>query len=192
MMHSWDLPSTLMVGGKSYSIRTDYRPCLDIMAAFNDSNLDDAGKYQVMVEILYEENIPENDIPEAIEQALWFLDCGKQSENMPSPRVMDWEQDAPIVFSAINKIAGREVRDPAQYMHWWTFIGYFDEIGEGTFSQVLSIRQKRAKGKKLEKWEQEFLKNNRSMVILKHQMSDEQKERWNMEQKAVDALFFNT
>ena len=77
-------------------------------------------------------------------------------------------------------------------MHWWTFIGYFDEIGEGTFSQVLSIRQKRAKGKKLEKWEQEFLKNNRSMVILKHQMSDEQKERWNMEQKAVDALFFNT
>ena len=55
MMHSWDLPLTLTVGGKSYGIRTDFRPCLDIMTAFNDANLDDAGKYQVMVDILYEE-----------------------------------------------------------------------------------------------------------------------------------------
>ena len=102
---------------------------------------------------------------------------------------MDWEQDAPIVFSAINKISGREVRDPNQYMHWWTFIGYFDEIGEGTFSQVLAIRQKRAKGEKLEKWEREFLKNNRSMVELKQSMSDEEKEQWRIEQEAVDALF---
>lgn len=189
MMHSWDLPLTLTVGGKSYGIRTDFRPCLDIMTAFNDANLDDAGKYQVMVEILYEESIPEEDIPEAVEQALWFLDCGKKSDNVPRPRVMDWEQDAPIVFSAINKISGREVRDPNQYMHWWTFIGYFDEIGEGTFSQVLAIRQKRAKGEKLEKWEREFWKNNRSMVELKQSMSDEEKEQWRIEQEAVDALF---
>ena len=189
-MHSWDLPLTLTVGGKSYGIRTDFRPCLDIMTAFNDANLDDAGKYQVMVDILYEESIPEDDIPEAIEQALWFLDCGKPADNIPRPRVMDWEQDAPIVFSAINKISGREVRDPNQYMHWWTFIGYFDEIGDGTFSQVLAIRQKRAKGEKLEKWELEFFKNNRSMVELKQAMSNEEKEQWRIEQEAVDALFY--
>lgn len=189
MMHSWDLPLTLTVGGKSYGIRTDFRACLDIMTAFNDANLDDAGKYQVMVDILYEESIPEDDIPEAIEQALWFLDCGKPADNIPRPRVMDWEQDAPIVFSAINKISGREVRDPNQYMHWWTFIGYFDEIGDGTFSQVLAIRQKRAKGEKLEKWELEFFKNNRSMVELKQAMSNEEKDQWRIEQEAVDALF---
>ena len=178
-MFSWDLPLALTVGGRSYHIRTDFRAALDIMAAFNDPNLDNAGKMQVMTEILYEEIPPEECLEEAIKQALWYLDCGKQSDNVPRPRVMDWEQDAPIVFSAINKISGREVRDPNQYMHWWTFIGYFDEIGDGT----------RAKGEKLEKWELEFFKNNRSMVELKQAMSNEEKEQWRIEQEAVDALF---
>ena len=41
------------------------------------------------------------------------------------------------------------------------------EIDDGLFSQVLSIRQKLAKGKKMEKWEQEFLKNNQKLCELK-------------------------
>ena len=40
-----------------------------------------------------------------------------------------------------------------KYMHWWTFLGYFMEVEDGLFSQVLSIRQKKARHKKLEKWE---------------------------------------
>ena len=35
------------------------------------------------------------------------------------------------------------------------------EIEEGTFSTVLGIRQKKAKGKRLEKWEEEFYRNNK-------------------------------
>jgi len=34
------------------------------------------------------------------------------------------------------------------------------------FSQVLSIRQKLTKGKRLEKWEQEFLNNNKKLCEL--------------------------
>ncbi|WP_278320796.1 hypothetical protein [Lacrimispora sphenoides] len=37
------------------------------------------------------------------------------------------------------------------------------EIEEGTFSMVLGIRQKIAKGKKLEKWEEEFYRNNKAL-----------------------------
>ena len=74
-------------------------------------------------------------------------------------------------------------------MHWWTFVGYFEEIEEGTFSQVLAIRQKRAKGKKLEQWEREFLNDNLALVNLKKKMSDEELDLWQQEQDAVDALF---
>lgn len=74
-------------------------------------------------------------------------------------------------------------------MHWWTFVGYFEEIEEGTFSQVLAIRQKRAKGKKLEQWEREFLNDNQALVNLKKKMSDEEQDLWQQEQDAVDALF---
>ena len=46
-------------------------------------------------------------------------------------------------------------------MHWWTFLGYFESVdNESLWSFILSIRQKRAKGKKLEKYEQEFYSKN--------------------------------
>ena len=44
---------------------------------------------------------------------------------------------------------------------------YFESIdAESLFGAVLSIRQKRAKGKKLEKYEREFLQNNRALISL--------------------------
>lgn len=188
-MFSWNLPAALEVGGRTYNIRTDFRAALDIIAAFSDPELPDAAKQRVMVEILYEELPPEEHLEDAIKQALWFLDCGKKKDNTPRPQTMDWEQDAAIIFPAVNKIAGYETRNPQQYTHWWTFVGYFDEIQDGLFSQVLAIRQKRAKGKKLEKWEQEFLRDNRYLVELKTRISEEEQKQRDAEQAAVDALF---
>ena len=46
------------------------------------------------------------------------------------------------------------------YLHWWTFMGYFCSIGESTLSTVVSIRDKILKGKKLEKYETEFRRDN--------------------------------
>ena len=56
------------------------------------------------------------------------------------------------------------------------------EIEEGTFSTVLGIRQKRAKGKKLEKWEQEFYRNNKRQCDLKRKHTKEEQaeiDYWN-------------
>lgn len=94
---------------------------------------------------------------------------------------MDWEQDEPILFPAINKVAGIETR-ATQYIHWWTFSGYFMEIEDGTFSTVLGIRQKKAKGKKLEKWEQEFYRNNRRLCDIRKRYTEEEQaeiDHWN-------------
>ena len=177
------LPSTLEVGGKPYRIRTDFRDILTIMLAFADPELDDREKYVVMLTILYEDrDIPVEDVPEAIERAIWFLDCGQTNEDKKPPRkVMDWEQDEAILFPAINKVAGKEVR-AVEHMHWWTFMGYFMEIEDGTFSTVLAIRQKRSKGKKLEKWELEFYRNNRKLCDLKTRSTAEEQaeiDEWN-------------
>ena len=66
-------------------------------------------------------------------------------------------------------------------MHWWTFLGYFSEIGEGLFSQVINIRTKKSKGKKLEKWEREFYNEHKEMIDLKRVISAE-------EQAEIDRL----
>ena len=87
--------------------------------------------------------IPQEHIGEAVLQAKWFVDCGREDDDKrPAKKMMDWEQDEAILFPAVNKVAGIETR-AVPYLHWWTFAGYFMEIEEGTFSTVLGIRQKR-------------------------------------------------
>lgn len=177
MMNCGELPVTLEICGIAYEIRTDFRAIFDIFAAFNDNELKDWEKLSVMLTILYvhSEEIPRECYQEAIRQANWFIDCGIQ-ENKNKPRTMDWEKDANIIFPAINHIAGREVRNPKVYTHWWTFIGYYMEIREGVFSTVLRIRQKKEAGESLEKWEAKFYRENQELCMLQITSKEEAKE----------------
>lgn len=176
------LPTLLEVNGKSYAIRTDFRAVLDIISAFNDKLCDDSTtdaqcKAQICMQILYEdyESIPADDLQEAYKQAIWFIDCGNKytEDKKEQIRLMDWEQDEQIIFPAINRVAGKEVRS-LDYLHWWTFMGMYMEIGECLFSSVIQIRQKKSKGKKLEKNEQEFYRENKNMVVLKRNFTPEE------------------
>ena len=104
---------------------------------------------------------------------LAFIDRGSDDKDK-GPRTMDWQQDAPILFPAVNHVAGYEVRS-ADYLHWWTFMGFFMEIKDSTYATVLSLRQKKKRGKKLEKYEQEFWRNNRSICELRKKETDDDK-----------------
>lgn len=187
----FDLPKSLKVGGRWYKIRTDYRAVLDILVAFNDPELDDADKDQVMREILYMDYdaIPMEDWTEAAQQAIWFIDCGMQFEHggVQQPRTMDWKKDAPIISPAVNKFAKCDVRT-MKYLHWWTFFGYYMEIGDSLFSTVTEIRRKIAEGKKLESWEKEFLRKNKSLCSLPEVLTSEQMERRKAEEAALKKM----
>lgn len=187
-MYAWELPASLEVGGKEYAIRTDYRVILDILAAMNDPEIFVPGMTEeekkmeqsmTMLQILYIDfdSMPPKDWQEAMKKAVDFIDCGIKGDDKPKPRSMDWEQDAPIIAPEISKIAGRDIR--IGETHWWEFFGYYLGIGEGVFNTIVSIREKKRKGKKLEKWEQEFYRNNKSLVdlkIKKAERSEEEKE----------------
>lgn len=178
-----ELPTSLEIHGKPYSIRTDFRDILTIITAFNDPELEDKEKLFACLYILYRnfDGIGKADYEEAYKQAIRFIDCGEEPKEGRHPRLMDWEQDEKILFPAINNVAGYETRS-RKYIHWWTFMGYFMEIHEGVFSQVLSLRQKKSKGKKLEKWEQEFWRSNKDMCVLQPRLSkaeQEEKDRLN-------------
>ncbi|MBE5877701.1 MAG: hypothetical protein E7290_12540 [Lachnospiraceae bacterium] len=167
------LPTAVEIDGCSYKIRTDYRDILTIFEAFSDTELTEQEKWMVALEIFYEK-IPVN-IEEAIKQLLGFLNRGEEEkkEANASKKLYDWEQDEQLIFQAVNKVAKTEVR-AIEYMHWWTFMGYFSEIGESLFSSVVSIRDKQNKRKPLEKHEREFYKKNKQVVDLKRKYSNEQ------------------
>lgn len=172
------LPKTLDVNGKEYEINTDYRDILDIISAFNDKDLKDNEKAFVCVNLLYKDfnSIPTEDIEKAYESALNFIQCGKKPSKKKSPKVINWQKDEQLIFSAINKVAGKEIRD-VDYMHWWTFMGYFDTVDrDDLFSYVVMLRSKLARGKKLEKYEREFLNSNRELVALNEKTKSRKQE----------------
>ena len=158
------LPQTLKINGRAYKIRSDYRDILQLIAAFGDKELSDEEKAYVCLKRLFiaMESIPKSDYQDAYEAAVTFIEC-HISDRKPSPKVVNWEKDEQLIFPAINKVAGMEVR-AVPYMHWWTFLGYFQSIDrEDIWGFILTIRQKRAKGKKLEKYEKDFLNANRDI-----------------------------
>ena len=176
-----DLPYSLNIGGVEKAINCDFRDIILICNAFNDPNLKTSEKTRIMLNNLYVDDWMEfSNIEEAIKKAVWFIDWGKEySEKENSPKVMDWEQDYNLIISAVNnKAAVVDVRD-LPFMHWWTFLGYFSDRGECQFSSITEIREKINKGKKLEKWEREILRDNRDQIILKNKAAAEfENELW--------------
>ncbi len=169
-----ELPKSLKVDGEEYEINSDFRVVLTIFEAYGDIELSDYEKNYICLQCLYKEMPPNAD--EALKMAVWFLDGGDMPKSKQAPKkIMDWEYDQSIIFPALNKSAGYETRE-CDYLHWWSFLGLFNEVGEGLYSQVMNIRMKKAKGKKLEKWEREFYNEHKALVDLKEKLTPEEQE----------------
>jgi Bacteriophage Gp15 protein. len=175
------LPTSLEVDGVEYLINSDFRAALLVFEAFSDITLTALNKQLVMLEIIYapptssEPNIPPNTA-EALKQALWFLDVGVDEKHKKANPVksMDYSQDEQLLFSAVNAVFARDVREEP-YMHWWTFYGLTQAISpDSLISHIVSIRHKRAKHEKLEKHEQKFYFENRHLIDFR--TSDEDYE----------------
>lgn len=170
MSGSWNdlLPTAVEVGGREYEIRSDYRAILDICAAMNDAELDQQEKAEIALDIFYPAfaEMPPEDYQEAIERCFWFINCGDVEQEQKHVKLMDWEQDFKYIIAPINRVTGKEVRS-VKYMHWWTFIAAYYEIGDCTFAQIVRIRDKKARGKALDKTDAEWYRKNRSLVDLK-------------------------
>lgn len=165
----YSLPTSVEVDGTEYTIQSDYRAVLDILTALSDGDLDEQDKAEAALTIFYPEfsSMPASDYQEALNQCFRFIDHGQGAKTQgKQPAVMSWEQDFDMIISPVNRIAGCEVRS-LPYLHWWSFLSYYMEIGDCLFAQVVAIRDKKARGKPLDKQEREFYRRNREMVDLK-------------------------
>ena len=103
---------------------------------------------------------------EAVDRVLWFIRGGKDEERGRKPKLMGWEQDFPIIAPPVNRVLGFECRE-APYLHWWSFLAAYYEIGDCLFAQVVSIRKKRAQGKALDKSDKAFARDNADLVNIR-------------------------
>lgn len=166
----YDLPTELEVCNKTYEIRSDYRAILDICTALSDANLGEQERALVALSIMYPdfENMPQEHYEEAIRRCFWFIACGDDDQNRQNePKLVDWEQDFKYIVAPINRVCGKEIR-AVSYMHWWTFVSAYYEIGgDCTFSQIVRVREKLARGKPLDKADKDWYRKHRQIVDFK-------------------------
>lgn len=163
-MNPWKLPFSAWMAGKEYEIDPDYRNILLIFSYFQDPELPDFCKWQICLGLFYKEEIPQERQADAMEWFSDFITMGRPQP--PGPRLLDWEQDAPLILADINGITGREIRG-CGFIHWWTFLSWFHSIGQGQLLPVVQIRKKLALRKPLNEEESAFYRYNRDLIDLK-------------------------
>lgn len=178
------LPKSVVIGGRDFPIRYDYRVILNIFEAMNDPELTDQERALAVLQMFYVDFDAIEDYEAAIRECFWFINGGKYEESSKKkPRLVAWEQDFPYVAAPINRVLGYEIRaveyDPETNtggLHWWTFLSAYMEIGDCLFAQVVGIRSKKARGKKLDASDQEFYRRNRDLVDIKARYTEAEEE----------------
>lgn len=186
---NYRLPRSLTVNGRDEPIRWEYTAVLDAIAALNDGNLEDNEKALVFLWIIYENfgEFHKEDYVSAFEAAMNFVNNDLDEQKKDNIKMVDFEQDFRLIISAVNRVAGKEIRDDAD-IHWWTFLGWFMEIGECTYSTILNIRSKRARGKKLESWETEFFEENKNIILLHPKLTAEERRQLEEDERLLKEL----
>lgn len=171
----YDLPTTAGIGGKDIPIRTDFRVALELIELMNDPELDEADKAEGALVMFYPTPEEITDYGAALRFLTWFLDGGGDADRKKSAaRLVDWERDFMNIIAPVNRVLGFDARavpydEEANTggLHWWTFLAAYMEIGgDCLMSQIVNIRDKRARGKKLEKHEREWYRRNQQLVDL--------------------------
>lgn len=161
-MNVWHLPKTIIIGGKTYNLNTDYRDILEIIEYLTNESKPLFLRWEIAIGLFYEEKVPNEYHNEAIRFLNEFIGYGAE-EGTAGRKLIDWEQDAQLIIGDINANERIDIRS-VDYMHWWTFLDKFNGISEGRLSTVVSIRSKLSKGQKLEKWEREYYQKNKKII----------------------------
>lgn len=176
----WDLPVSVETDGKEYKIRNDcdFRVVLDVIAVLNDNELDEESKIRCALFIFYENLDGCTDIQSAIDEMMKIINLGEEiaPEDESKPKMMDWEHDYNNLTPPISRVLGYSVRDSKNYTHWYDFVGAYMEIGDCYFSQIISIRSKRQKGKKLDETDRAFYREHKRDIDLPMELSDDERE----------------
>lgn len=180
----FELPTSVFIDDIEYPIRHrgDFRMVLDCFNALNDAELDTDYRIMTSLIIFYDGMRDENDLlatfgnnlESAVRKMYDFFNCNQPTAPgaVSKHKLVDWKQDAQLIAGAVNIVAGREIRAEV-YLHWWTFMGYYLNIGDSAFSTIVGIRNKIKNGKKLENHEKEFKRDNPQYFVWDSQTTEE-------------------
>ena len=183
---SWDYPLSVNIDGEEYEIEKDcdYRVVLDCLDVYEDVDIDLQHQHQLALFIFYKEPRKIKNAEKAILEMIRIIDCESEEEfaikpktnGEPQQRLMSWKKDFKFIAPAVSRVLGYDIRTPNKFTHWWTFMSAFREVGECAWSTIISIRKKKMRSEKLEKWEEKIYRENKYDIDLPVKLTAEEQE----------------
>ena len=169
------LPNTVTVGGKAFSIYTDYRIWLRFCAEHEKREIDS----QWDIRYLFKNKLPEvADINGILEFAYPRCICPKSSGAATRVRLFDYEIDADIIYSSFYQQYGIDLID-IEELHWHKFNALFNGLNKHTrMSEVIGYRSYKKSSKKTEQIYEE-LRNSWELPEITTKERAEELEEWN-------------
>ena len=143
------LPSSVVIGGADFKIRSDFRTSILFEQLMFDSTIEDKEKIALALELYYPdelEHINNANVDEAVEKMLWFFAGGKEKEGSTKKtssnikRVYDYEYDDDYIFAAFMSQYNIDL-NRIKYLHWWKFKALFNCLKED--NEIVKIMQYR-------------------------------------------------
>lgn len=140
------LPESVMVNGREYRVRTDFRTFILFELLWQEEDIDPAEKIRKSLLLCYPE-MP-HDYRQAMEALLWFYKCGKEerkqdqeaAERHSPERIYSFEHDADYIYAAFLAQYGMDLQD-IEYLHWWKFRAMFNSLSDQTeFVKIMGYR----------------------------------------------------
>ncbi len=169
------LPTKIKINGKNYDINYDYRTIINILIAFEDDELSNYEKCYIMLNNLYKDEIPNENLEEAVTKAIRFIDCDQEYKtNTSDQRIFSFKKDAMYIFSGINATHHIDIEE--NNIHWWKFMSLFMDMKPDCMFGELTYYRKRKNDGKLTKEEKEQYKKIKDLVDLEDKVVTKQSE----------------
>lgn len=175
-----ELPKSVRINGKAYPIAYGFKESVQI-EIYMFSDMGDEEKLLRSLNIFYKNNIP-SDINQAMEQLLWFYNCGKterkieeqKTEKRPKKqqrRAYCFETDASRIYAAFRSQYSVNLNEMnSNELHWWEFMAMFESLSEDLLiSRIMYYRTADLSG--MGKNQKAFIKRMRSLYEIKHDTS---------------------
>ena len=143
-----NFPTQVKVNNIIYDINYDYKTCIKIIMAYEDDELLEYEKCEIILTLFYKKLPPFEDYEEALRIVTKFLDCGEinNQDLEKKKRVYSFKKDGKYIYTAM--LDSHQIDLQTQNIHWWQFMYLFLDLNKNSmFSNIVQLRSKKNEGK---------------------------------------------
>lgn len=161
---------------------TDFRVSILFEMLMQDKSIKNRDKIIQSLKLYYPKLEQITDFEKAIEDILWFYQCGKELANSNkrnkennNKQIYSYEFDDSYIYSAFLQQYNIDLQD-IEYLHWWKFKAMFESLGQNIkIVEIMGYRGMDLRKIK-DKSEKEKYKKLKEMYKLPDMRTKEQKE----------------